>query len=403
MRSLNIRKLPPVAMGLAMTALAASATSAQTRLSIPAGTVVIVETQSSLQSNTATVGQTFETTVVDAIGVDNYAVIPSGSRIRGRITYVQPANRQQSGVIQVNFDRLLLSDGTSYPIAGRLTSTNAEERRQIDASPDQRVVLVGGRGGIGAAIAGAGSANGSSNNILSALGSLLSQAQDVSVPRGTQLAVQLDDAITVRSGRRLGTNDASTIYTAADRIRAAQQALAQQNYYRGSITGQLDYATQRALFEYQTDKGIRATGNLDYRTAQSLGLTTGNVGGVNGTYGNMLSSTDASSLRRDAQTLAAQQRSNLSLTSTSVFSRRTSAQSDLDLWFALSAFADNASLYEQLVRGSNRDAVAGAGPALLNAARRVDQALLNARPTSSVQNSWTSIRNRLTGLDQNYR
>jgi hypothetical protein len=402
--------LPRLAMGLAFSTLALTSASAQTRLSLPAGTVIIVQTQSALQSSSASVGQTFETTVTDAIGLDQYTVIPSGSRVRGTITFAQPATRQQSGVIEVTFDRLTLSDGTSYPIAGRLTSTDAVERRQIDSDPNARVVLVGGRGGVGAAIAGAGSQSSPASNILAALGGLLSQAQDVRVPAGTQLAVQLDQAVSLRSGRRLGTGDLTAIYTAADRVRAAQQALAQLNYYRGSVNGQLDDATQRAIFEFQTDKGIRATGNLDGRTAQALGLTTsgtvggnGGVGGVGGAYGNMLSANDASTLRRDAQTLAAQERSSLSLTTNSVYSRRSSAQADVDLWFALSAFADNSSLYEQLVRGTNRDAVVGAGPALLNAARRVDTALLNARPTSTIQNSWASIRSRLAGLDQTYR
>jgi peptidoglycan hydrolase-like protein with peptidoglycan-binding domain len=405
MRSNLTATLPRLAMGLAFSALAVTSASAQTRLSLPAGTVIIVQTQSALESNSARVGQTFETTVTDAIGLDQYTVIPSGSRIRGTITYAKPATRQESGVIEVTFNRLLLADGTSYPIVGRLTSTDAAERRQIDSDPNARVVLVGGRGGVGAAIAGAGSQNSPVSNILSALGGLLSQAQDVSVPAGTQLAVQLDQPVSLRTGRRLATGDASTLYTAADRVRAAQQALAQLNYYRGAITGRMDDATQRALFEYQTDKGIRATGNLDYRTAQSLGLATVGTGGAVGgnTYGNMLSANDAAMLRRDAQTLTAQQRSNLSLTSNSVYSRRASSQADVDLWFALSAFADNASLYEQLARGSNRDAVLGAGPALINAARRVDTALLNARPTSSVRNSWTSIRNRLETLDQTYR
>lgn len=394
--------LPRLALGLAFSTLAATAASAQTRLSLPAGTVIIVQTETALQSNSAQVGQTFQTTVTDAIGLDQYTVIPSGSRIRGSITFAKAATRQESGVIEVNFDRLTLADGTSYPIEGRLTSTDAAERRQIDSDPNARVVLVGGRGGVGAAIAGAGSTSSPASGILAALGSLLSQAQDVRVQAGTQLAVQLDQAVSLRSGRRLGTGDMSAIYTAADRVRAAQQALAQLNYYRGSINGDLDDATQRALFEFQTDKGIRATGNLDGRTAQALGITVAGNGGIGASYGTMLSVNDASVLRRDAQTLAAQQRSNLSMT-TNVNSRRGSAQADIDLWFALSAFADNSSLYEQLARGNNRDAVVGAGPALLNAARRVDSSLLNARPTSTIQNSWASIRSRLSTLDATYR
>ena len=355
-----------LALGLALSAFAANAASAQTRLSLPAGTVIIVQTTTALQSNSAQTGQTFETTVTDAIGLDSYTVIPSGSHVSGTVTFAQASTRQQSGVIEVTFNRLMLADGTSYPIVGRLTSTDAAERRQIDSDPNARVVLVGGRGGVGAAIAGAGSTSSPTSSILSALGSLLSQAQDVRVPAGTQLAVQLDQAVSLRSGRRLGTGDMSAIYTAADRVRAAQQALAQLNYYRGSINGQLDDATQRALFEFQTDKGIRATGNLDGRTAQALGITVAGAGGVgNGTvYGNVLSANDASVLRRDAQTLAAQQRSSLSLTTTNINSRRASAQADMDLWFALSAFADNASLYEQLARGTNRNVVVGAGPAL---------------------------------------
>ena len=396
------RILPRLAWSVACSTLAITAASAQTRLTLPAGTVIIVQTTAALQSNRVQTGQAFETTVVDAIGLDNYTVIPSGSRVRGTVSFAQPANGQQSGVIEVNFNRLLLPDGTSYPIVGRLTSTDATERRQIDADPNARVVLVGGRGGIGAAIAGAGSTNSPTSGILSALGGLLSQAQDVSVPAGTQLAVQLDQSATLRSGRRLAANDQSTLYTAADRIRAAQQALAQQNYYRGSINGQLDYATQRALFEFQTDKGMRATGNLDGRTAQALGLTSstvGGVGGVGGALNNTLSAADVSALRRDAQSLVAQQKLQVS---NSGYGRRASSLADVELWFALSAFADNASLYEQLVRG-NGNGTAAAGPALVNAARRVDTTLLNARTSSTIQNSWTSIRSRLGVLDQSYR
>ena len=389
---------------LALSLFAASAASAQARLVLPEGTVIIVRTATPLESSNAQVGQVFGTFVTDTVRVDNYTVIPAGSRIRGAITFVQPATRQQSGVIEVNFDRLTFPDGTVYPIVGKLTSTDPTERRQIDASPDPRVVLVGGRGGVGAAIAGAGSTNSPTSGILAALGELLSSGRNVSVPAGTRLAVQLEQPLTLRGRGVARAPDAYTIYTAADRISAAQQALAQQNYYRGPINGQLDDATQRALFEYQTDKGLPATGNLDWRTARSLGLFTTGVVAMNPTYGAMLSIEEASSVRRNAQALVGRQRQDLGVYSAGQLNaQRAYTEGDFDLWFALSAFADNASLYEQLVRNSANDqGLAVAGRALINAARRVDTAMQNARPSSAVQSTWAPIRRQLSTIDPSY-
>src|SRR5204862_4612515 len=160
--------------------------------------------------------QTFQTNVEQSIGVDEFTAIPAGSKIRGVISMATPATRQQSGVIEVVFDRITLPNGSTFPITGKLTSTDSAERRQIDSDPNAHVVLVGGRGGIGAGIAGAGSGN-TANAIFSALGGLLSQGQDVSVPTGTPLAVELENAVTLRSGGRFNGSDASTIYTAAER------------------------------------------------------------------------------------------------------------------------------------------------------------------------------------------
>lgn len=385
---------------LCFTLLAASGLAAQTRLVLPEGSVIIVRTSSALESATAKVGQTFETVVIDTIRVNNYTVIPAGSRIRGVVTFAQAADRQRSGVIEVNFDRLALPDGKAYGLSGKLTSTDAAERRQIESDPNARVVLVGGRSGVGAAIAGAGSEKSPASSILAALGGLLSEGRDVRVPAGTPLAVQLEQGLVLSARGTARAPDAFTIYTAADRIRAAQQALAQQNYYRGPINGQLDDATQRALFEFQIDKGIIATGNLDGRTAQALGLTATADAGVA-----ILSPEEASLLRRGAQALTGRQRQELGISSTGrLDARRAYAEGDVDLWFALSAFADNASLYEQLVRVSgNVEGSALASKALVGAARRVDAALQRARTSSQIQNAWSSIRAQLAELDPTYR
>jgi peptidoglycan hydrolase-like protein with peptidoglycan-binding domain len=394
------RILSHAALGAAISLTAAATLQAQ-RLVLPTNSVIIVRTQTALESSTARQGQTFETVVEDTVGVDNYTVIPEGSRIRGVISYVRPATRTESGVIEVDFDRLTLSDGTSYAIQGKLTSTDPAERRQIDSMANQRVVLVGGRGGIGAAIAGAGSQSRSTSNIFTALGQLLSEGRNVNVPAGTPLAVQLEQALVLRGrGSRRG-NDA-TIFTSAEMIRAAQTALRNQNYYRGTIDGQLNYATQRALFEYQSDKNLTATGNLDWRTAQSLGLS--GVAGTGGVAGSaVMTIEEAASLRRNAQAIAARQRQDLAVGTTGRYSSTRFADADVDLWFALSAFADNASLYEQVVRGGGTSAGSMmAGRALLNAARRVDSSISQARTSAAVRDAWVSIRSQLSDLDSTY-
>ena len=387
------RTLGSIALALA----AISTASAQSRIVLPAGSVIIVRTTAPLLSATARAGQTFETTVEEAVGIDEYTVIPAGSRIRGGVTVATPATRQQSGVIEVVFDRLALPDGTSFPIAGRLTSLDSAERRQIESDPNARVVLVGGRAGIGGAIAGAGSGK-TTSTILQALGGLLSEGRDVSVPAGTPLAVQLESAVTLRGGGRLRGNEASTIYTAPERIRAAQQALARLNYYRGSVHGRLDDLTRRALFEFQVDRGLRATGNLDGRTARALGISLGD-GGL--PAGAALSPTQAAAVRRDALTLVSRQRAQLAASAVGRLNpTRAYAQADVDLWFALSAFADNASIYEQVVtNGGNTNGIVLAGRSLASAARRVDTTIQAARASAQIQNGWAAIRRQMAVLD----
>ncbi|MFL5468941.1 MAG: peptidoglycan-binding domain-containing protein, partial [Gemmatimonadaceae bacterium] len=352
MNILPFNRTSTVLASVALASLIAGSAPAQSRVVLPAGTVIIVRTTSPLQSASAKAGQTFETTVEEAVGLDEYTLIPAGSRIRGSVTVATPATRQQSGVIEVVFDRLTLPSGASYQINGKLTSTDSAERRQIESDPNARVVLVGGRGGIGAAIAGAGSSR-NTNNILAALGGLLSEGRNVNVPSGTPLAVELESDVTLRTGTRLRGLQASTIYTAAERVTAAQQALARLNYYRGPINGRLDDPTREALFQFQVDRRLRATGNLDGRTAQALGL---NLSG--GLSGSVLSADQASIVRRDAQSLVARERSELAASTVGrLDTSRAYAQGDLDLWFALSAFADNAAIYEQIVRnGGNADA-----------------------------------------------
>lgn len=384
-----------------LTALAASATSAQTRVVLPTGSVILVRTEQVLESGSAQVGQTFETTVLEPVSVNGYTIIPADSHIRGVVAYVQPATRQQSGVMQVAFNRITVPGGAVYPITGKLTSTDSTERRQIDARADNRVVLVGERGGIGAAITGAGSNRGSAGGILAALGNLLSEGTNVSVAAGTQLAVQLERPLTLTGSGSANNADPSTIYTATDRIRAAQTALARKSYYRGTATGVLDNATRRAIFEYQLDNNITATGNLDGRTASALGILDGADASAGGAA---FSPRDATLVRRAAQALTALQRRDLGITAQGqTTGSRNATAPDLELLFALSAFADNSALLEQLAtQSANSGTPTLAEHSLIAAAQRVDSAIAQARTSSQVRAAWNAIREQLAALDPAY-
>jgi hypothetical protein len=155
--------------------------------------------------------------------------------------------------------------------------------------------------------------------------------------------------------------------------------------------------TQRALLEFQIDNGILATGNLDGRTAAELGLDVEVRAG--------LSPNEAALLRRNAQLVLARYRDQIGISATQrLDAGRFYDEGELALYFALSAFADNASLYEQMVRVSgNASGVAQAGEALVDAGRRVDQNMANVRLTRRVEAAWGAIQGMLQEVDPDYR
>jgi hypothetical protein len=392
---------------VALLAASTPALHAQQRFLLPEGMVLTARTNEALNSATTTVGTTFTTTVTDPVLVDGYTVIPQGSTIEGRVTFVRPATSRQSGVIGVDFTRLTLPNGGSIAIDGKLTSTNPEERRQIETQANAQVVFVGGRQGTGAAIGGisGGSASDPLSGFLGALSTMLSRGADVTVPPNTTLAVQLERGLTLAGLGGAQRNDATDLYTSTDMIRQAQTALRTQNYYRGAVNGVLNNATQRALFEYQIDHNILATGNLDARTAHALGVqvASGGVGSGSGGSALALSISEAAQMRRNAQMLTSRWRTQIGITEAGRLDQgRGYRAAEIELLYALSAFADNASQYEQMVRANGTtDAMATVGQALVSAARRVDAALTAAG--AGRLNGWRAIVDQLAVLDPDYR
>lgn len=182
--------------------------------SVPESTVISVRMDSTLTSKSSRVGDRFTATVTVPVYVDGARVIPAGATVEGRVTQVTPARRMgRSGSIAVEFDDLVLPDGTRLGLDASLTSDDPETRRQID--DENRVsgrnerhngVFVGGGavvGGILGAIGGGakGAAVGGAAGAGAVLaGILLSKGEEARVASGTPFGVQLRRALMINSG-----------------------------------------------------------------------------------------------------------------------------------------------------------------------------------------------------------
>ena len=83
--------------------------------------------------------------------------------------------------------------------------------------------------------------------------------------------------------------------------------------------------------------------------------------------------------------------------------RRSYDEEEVGLWFAFSALADAAALYEQIVRASgNVPGVVSAGTALVDSARDVDAAVRPVQLPRPLQRTWDAVRAEIGVLDPEY-
>jgi hypothetical protein len=120
---------------------------------VPAGTIVPIRLLDSLDSGVNKSGDSFHAVVDRDIQVGNDIVIPRGSQVEGKLTFVQQSGRVQGrAAMSMQFTALQIGE-RSYPILSNILSFEAESTKKEDVA---KVGIGSGIGAVVGAIAGGG-------------------------------------------------------------------------------------------------------------------------------------------------------------------------------------------------------------------------------------------------------
>jgi hypothetical protein len=161
------------------------------KVTVPAGTRILIRMADSVDSNKQQVGYRFTATLETNLHVDDFVVAPRGTTVYGRLAQAKSAGNVSGGAELTLEMTDIVINGTAYPL---LTSTYQVASQGQGNKTAKRVVggtglgaLIGGLagGGKGAAIgAGAGAATGT-------IASAATKGKQVSVPRESLLEFRL--------------------------------------------------------------------------------------------------------------------------------------------------------------------------------------------------------------------
>jgi YMGG-like Gly-zipper len=181
-----------------------------TYYSVHAGQTMRVRLNQDLKSETAHIGETFTSTLVDPVYSSNGVLLaPQGSIVHGRVTNVQRAQKNgKPATLDVVFTSIKLPSGYSRAINGSLTdlsskggSSDNEGTVSANKTSHRKVKFIGG-GAAGGAVIGAIAGGGKGLAIGAGVGALaggitgrLKKGSEVKVSSGTEFGVILNQAV----------------------------------------------------------------------------------------------------------------------------------------------------------------------------------------------------------------
>jgi hypothetical protein len=166
-------------------------------LTVPAGTLVVVEFQESLSSHTSQVGQEFRTRITQAVAAQGGIAIPAGSTLLGEVTEAEPAQKVGGRArLSLDFHSLYLPSGQTYPVTA-VFSDKGKSQTGKDAA------IIGGAT-LGGAILGNAVDPGEGTKIGAIVGGVAgaiaakkTKGKPVEVPAGTVMTLELSQPVTI--------------------------------------------------------------------------------------------------------------------------------------------------------------------------------------------------------------
>ncbi|HXU13096.1 MAG TPA: hypothetical protein VN898_14170, partial [Candidatus Binatia bacterium] len=145
-------------------------------------------------------GEEFTGRITEPVIAGDRVAIPAGSRVHGRVSEAVPAKKglsDKGGSLTLSFDRVLTPSGTNAPMSAGMT-------RVATGSGRKNAAAIGGGAAGGALlgkILGKSSKDAAVGTIIGgAIGTGIAagtRGEDVELPAGTALTIQLDQALAI--------------------------------------------------------------------------------------------------------------------------------------------------------------------------------------------------------------
>jgi hypothetical protein len=173
------------------------------KVTLTAGTLLAVRLIETVSSDRNHAGNTFNTSLDEALVIDGFVIAERGARVEGRIVNTQEAGRVKGlASIGLELTRLTTSDGQTVEISTESFTKAGPASKGADAAK------IGGAAAIGAAIGaiaggGKGAAIGAGVGGAAGTGGVMStRGKPAVVPSETKLSFHLSDSVTITERRR---------------------------------------------------------------------------------------------------------------------------------------------------------------------------------------------------------